>query len=756
MREVTSIAGNGTTQTRTFNTYTDYSNGRMWRVRRPDSFHVIHEFDTQLGHVNKIRDNRGNTWWESPLRGAAGTLREFRLPLDTGIHPQAFKVERVHEKGSRYLGLINIERMGGPPPGVNPVFRAVYDYDNLGNLVQRRDQSMRGGVARTLVESFRYDGLNRLRGSALANLAPHQVPANHSYNALGNLLSKPGTNNNYDSARFNRLSWTYQADLGGWMHSQYNGRGELTGRYDQVNDKWQILEWHAWGKPRYVYNFANSKGHSFVYGAGLEQVGQHGYHDDKRTWLASGGLYQVERAGTSAFEHRTQLIPLPGGATARLVEIYNNGFFVEGNGSYTVGDHLGSASLVLSRTGSILSEFSFDAWGQPRDPDTWQNLPLFSAWPNYPADQGFGGHRMLDGTGLVHMGGRLYDPATGRFLSPDPFVQEPNNLQNYNRYSYVLNNPLSYTDPSGYFIDKAWDWAKSTVKGVAQSIVSWALASIPVIGPFLAVAFNGYMGYRSGGWAGAAYGGIQGYYGYRNPGGNFSPGFADARENPWADLFEDGLSYYNTYRSFRNLSRRSNRSPEFTEESARQAFRSFVNREAAIGRNFSSMLGQTFLDQSFPAGAQERQTAWMFEVNDRFALQIKMDPHYREAAQVYFGNLARRLGPGRHELHTDWRGREGWFDFRVRYAPELSDLGNALGGGSFGVAFGTLHVGRFGWHFDGRIYQIDEYTFRPTGRGNLRLSHHAYSAGHFLERNRFLEPFWHVQQWDERFSSNFF
>ncbi len=48
------------------------------------------------------------------------------------------------------------------------------------------------------------------------------------------------------------------------------------------------------------------------------------------------------------------------------------------------------------------------------------------------------------------MSGRIYDPTIGRFLQADPFVQAPNNTQNYNRYSYVLNNPMSSTDPSGY------------------------------------------------------------------------------------------------------------------------------------------------------------------------------------------------------------------------------------------------------------------------------------------------------------------
>ncbi|MDO6718541.1 RHS repeat-associated core domain-containing protein [Psychrosphaera sp. 1_MG-2023] len=51
----------------------------------------------------------------------------------------------------------------------------------------------------------------------------------------------------------------------------------------------------------------------------------------------------------------------------------------------------------------------------------------------------------------MHMNGRIYDPTLGRFLQADPHIQAPHNSQNYNRYSYVLNNPMSYTDPSGYF-----------------------------------------------------------------------------------------------------------------------------------------------------------------------------------------------------------------------------------------------------------------------------------------------------------------
>ena len=49
------------------------------------------------------------------------------------------------------------------------------------------------------------------------------------------------------------------------------------------------------------------------------------------------------------------------------------------------------------------------------------------------------------------MNGRVYDPLLGRFLSADPFIQDPMDTQGLNRYSYVKNNPLAYTDPSGFF-----------------------------------------------------------------------------------------------------------------------------------------------------------------------------------------------------------------------------------------------------------------------------------------------------------------
>ncbi len=81
---------------------------------------------------------------------------------------------------------------------------------------------------------------------------------------------------------------------------------------------------------------------------------------------------------------------------------------------------------------------------------------------------------MLDEVGLIHMNGRLFDPAIGRFTQADPIIQEPLNSQNYNRYSYVLNNPLVYTDPSGYSF---WTKVRQPLAAVAVMVATYGTGS---------------------------------------------------------------------------------------------------------------------------------------------------------------------------------------------------------------------------------------------------------------------------------------
>ena len=94
------------------------------------------------------------------------------------------------------------------------------------------------------------------------------------------------------------------------------------------------------------------------------------------------------------------------------------------------------------------------------------------------------------------MNGRIYDPQLGRMLQADPFVQAPGNTQSYNRYSYVQNNPLRYTDPSGY----NWkDWVAPVV----------AVAAIVACNGYVHCGIEAYMaiGATSGGASAAANGG---------------------------------------------------------------------------------------------------------------------------------------------------------------------------------------------------------------------------------------------------------
>ena len=98
--------------------------------------------------------------------------------------------------------------------------------------------------------------------------------------------------------------------------------------------------------------------------------------------------------------------------------------------------------------------------------------------------RGYTGHEMLSEFDIINMNqrslsrsgesnGRLYDPVLGCFFSPDNYVQMPDNSQNFNRYSYCLNNPLKYTDPSSSMMQASFE-GKSVWKAGALSLLSSA------------------------------------------------------------------------------------------------------------------------------------------------------------------------------------------------------------------------------------------------------------------------------------------
>ena len=150
---------------------------------------------------------------------------------------------------------------------------------------------------------------------------------------------------------------------------------------------------------------------------------------------------------------------------------------------YTYTDNIGSITRIYDGNGDLQFSAKYDPWGKRTN--VTNNIGLI---------RGYTGHEHIWPFGLINMNGRLYDPLIGRFLSTDNFVQEPLNAQNFNRYSYCLNNPLKYNDPSGewFGLDDLFvgiagfafgyiyngitsgDWGWSSVKqGFASAVSSW-------------------------------------------------------------------------------------------------------------------------------------------------------------------------------------------------------------------------------------------------------------------------------------------
>ncbi|MDO6710202.1 RHS repeat-associated core domain-containing protein [Aliiglaciecola sp. 2_MG-2023] len=118
---------------------------------------------------------------------------------------------------------------------------------------------------------------------------------------------------------------------------------------------------------------------------------------------------------------------------------------------HSLVDRLGSPSTLLKgRTSSpvVLRYRAHGIFGKPIDAGTGSILDSLSSWDGQY--RGYTGHEQLVEQQLIHMNGRIYDYNLGRFMSVDPFIQMPESSQSINPYSYIMNNPMAGTDPTGY------------------------------------------------------------------------------------------------------------------------------------------------------------------------------------------------------------------------------------------------------------------------------------------------------------------
>ncbi len=110
------------------------------------------------------------------------------------------------------------------------------------------------------------------------------------------------------------------------------------------------------------------------------------------------------------------------------------------------------------------------------NPDQWEERDTRTSWI---VNRGYTGHEHLDVFGVINMNGRVYDPLTAVFMSPDAVISSPSDWLAYNRYTYCMNNPMKYTDPSGYvpyyifpfvFVDVSGSYSPSGGVGFSASI----------------------------------------------------------------------------------------------------------------------------------------------------------------------------------------------------------------------------------------------------------------------------------------------
>ena len=138
--------------------------------------------------------------------------------------------------------------------------------------------------------------------------------------------------------------------------------------------------------------------------------------------------------------------------------------------------------------------------------------------PNLKFDPRYTGQEYDIETGLYYYKARYYDPKLSRFIQPDTIVPSAKNLQAYNRYSYVVNNPLKFTDPSGHSF---MSWFKKLLPAFIGALIGVVLGIVlsPIIGPLAAAVVAGFAGgfvsgaisgAISGGWRGALLGGLIG------------------------------------------------------------------------------------------------------------------------------------------------------------------------------------------------------------------------------------------------------
>jgi RHS repeat-associated protein len=404
-----------------------------------------------------------------------------------------------------------------------------YTYDEVGDVTVIED------ALNNLTHTYGYDPLNRLdraKGDG-GTVYDHD----YNYDRIGNIKSKTDAGGDYEYTISNkphavRKIWTDSNHTVQKYGFEYDANGNMTQRQDLTGAQEVRLD--------LVYNYDNmpvsvdktvgqtlTTTVTFVYdgnGQRVKKVNQTG--QTTRTTYYFGELYE-EREGSGDFIHifagsrRVATVPVESGCTR----------FYHPN-------HLGSASVVTKDDGDWVEKIEYFPFGTYRDrQDNDETCPNV----NYT----FTDQEDDDDIGLYNYGARLYDPLIGRFISPDTIVPYPNDPQTLNRYSYVNNNPLIYTDPSGniFLVDDLAIILGSML--AAKLIVSAAAGAVLGAGMAAATGGNIGMGALTGAISGMAFAGagaLVGELGLAGAGATFGDKLATVGIHAAAGAISGGIN----------------------------------------------------------------------------------------------------------------------------------------------------------------------------------------------------------------------
>jgi RHS repeat-associated protein len=407
-----------------------------------DSYSIRSEFDGQ-GRLSVVHyPSRGSTalavrYAYNPHTGLLGLVSDADVPetefwraleRDGEGRVTRWRLGNGVVETASYDVLGRLEAIGATNDTAHGITALRYDYDLVGNVESRTDDILE------TTETFGYDGLQRLtHWNYSAGVGEWGI--RYPYENNGNLKGRIVEMGNGDS-----LDFVYgqngagphaitTSHLGGYS---YDGAGRQTSAPGRP-----LVTYDMRGLPRSVQR-SNGGEVIFSYGAGGERARKRA-GDTTTTYV--GALYEHRESGSSSHE---VLSVLAGGR--KIAEIRRSSGAIEQVVSYFHRDRLGSTIAVTDESGGMVERTAYDPFGRRFDHNV---SPLVDAAPLSSTTVGFAELEEDPEVDLINMNARLYDPNTGRFISPDPLVGELLDAQTFNRYSYARNNPVTLADPTG-------------------------------------------------------------------------------------------------------------------------------------------------------------------------------------------------------------------------------------------------------------------------------------------------------------------